>query len=970
MLQVKGISKQYKTGELVQNALSGVTLSFRDSEFVAVLGPSGSGKTTLLNIIGGLDRYDSGDLVVNGISTKQYRDRDWDAYRNHTIGFVFQSYNLIPHQSVLANVELALTISGVSRAERRKRAKQALAQVGLAEHAHKKPNQLSGGQMQRVAIARALVNNPEVLLADEPTGALDSETSIQIMELLKEVARDRLVVMVTHNPELAETYATRIVKLRDGKITGDTDPFAPEDGEAEHQSMGRAKMSFLTSLSLSFNNLKTKKGRTLLTAFAGSIGIIGIALILSLSTGVDKYIEDVQRETMTSYPVQIEAETLDLSGFMLQMGGMRGGLIEESGEEPESGVHADHTELEAVEVLESSITENDLTAIKRYLDDPESEIRQYLGENGVVYTYETQFEVLAKDGDGKVLNTNSDPADLEEDAGEKSAFDQMMEQRNRSMELMLGSGGARNFEEMMVGKDTVVSPVITDSYDLLYGKWPESYDEVVLVVDRRNGIDTDVLYQLGFITGEEYLDIKAQVEEDGEADPISWSYADALDRTFSLVPSCDLFTENNDGTFSEMEETDANLEALAEDGLQLKIVGVIRPISGAANATLRSAVAYTSKLTDWVIEHTDASAIVRAQEADPETNVLNGMAFEAIDDEMKVQEAAEYVRGLGTTEKAQLYSMILYYAQTEAAEEEETVEPTAEPTASPAPEGMPEGGFPEGMEGVEGMTGDLPEDVDPSALTPEQLAALQQGEAPKMPTTEPEMAEALDAWLDGEPDEEILLSFYDQYIAGATLDDNLQKFGKVSYDAPDGISIYADTFEDKESISDCITRYNETVDEDSRITYTDYVALLTSSLTQIVDVISYVLIAFVAVSLVVSCIMIGIITHISVLERTKEIGILRALGASKRNISQVFNAETVIIGFVAGLLGVGVSIGLTFPINAIIAHLTGMADVRAFLPPVAAGILVALSVVITVIGGLLPAKSAAKKDPVTALRTE
>ncbi len=965
MLQVKGISKQYRTGELVQNALSDVSLSFRDSEFVAILGPSGSGKTTLLNIIGGLDRYDSGDLVVNGISTKQYRDRDWDAYRNHTIGFVFQSYNLIPHQSVLANVELALTISGVSRAERRKRAKRALEQVGLAEHGHKKPNQLSGGQMQRVAIARALVNNPDVLLADEPTGALDSETSVQIMELLKEVARDRLVVMVTHNPELAESYATRTVKLRDGRITGDSDPFAPEIGEAEHRSMGRAKMSFLTSLSLSFNNLKTKKGRTLLTAFAGSIGIIGIALILSLSAGVNQYIEDVQRETMTSYPVQIEAETLDLSGFMLQMSGMRGGLVEENAEEPESGVHADHTELEAVEMLESSITENDLTGFKRYLDDPESEIRQYLGDNGVVYTYRTQFEVLTEDGNGKVLDTNSDPADLEENAGEQSAFDEMMAQRSRSMELMLGSGGARNFEEMMVGKDTAVSPVITDSYDLLYGKWPEAYDEVVLIVNRRNGIDTEVLYQLGFITGEEYLDLKAQVEEDGTADPITWSYADVLDHAFTLVPSCDLFTENGDGTFSEMEENDANLESLAENGLKLKVVGVIRPISGAANATLRAAVGYTSMLTDWVIRHTDESAVIRAQEADPETNVLNGMAFEAMDDEMKAQEAADYVRGLGTTEKAQLYSMILYYAQTSAAEEEET----AEPTASPAPEDTAEGGLPEGMAGIPGMGG-LPEGMDPSAMTPEQLAALQQGEAPKMPTTEPEMAEALDAWLDSDPDEEILLSFYDRYIAGATLENNLEKFGKVSYDAPDGISIYADTFEDKENISDCITRYNEGMDEDKRITYTDYVALLTSSLTQIVDVISYVLIAFVAVSLVVSCIMIGIITHISVLERTKEIGILRALGASKRNISQVFNAETVIIGFVAGLLGVGVSVGLTFPINAIIAHLTGMANVRAFLPPVAAGILVVLSVVITVIGGLLPAKSAAKKDPVTALRTE
>ena len=870
MLQIKNISKQYKTGELVQNALKDVSLNLRDSEFVSILGPSGSGKTTLLNIIGGLDRYDSGDLIINGISTKKYKDRDWDSYRNHTIGFVFQSYNLIPHQSVLANVELALTISGVSRSERRGRAKEVLTQVGLGDQLHKKPNQMSGGQMQRVAIARALINNPDILLADEPTGALDTETSIQIMELLQEVAKDRLVVMVTHNPELAQQYSTRIVKLRDGRITDDSDPYDPKteiQGRPEHKNMGRAKMSFLTSLSLSFNNLRTKKGRTLLTSFAGSIGIIGIALILALSSGVNGYISDIQKDTMTSYPITISSETVDMSAMMGMGGGMMGGGMmggTDTETKPDDGVYADYSDIESSEAIASSVIENNLTAFKQYLDDPDSEIQQYLGENGVVYTYNVNFEVYSYDADEKLVNSN---ADTEEVTGSDSSDDfSSMAGGMGGMSMMMGSSasstGAENFSELMVGTNgDTVSRVLTDSYDILYGNWPEEYNEVVLVLDENNSISAGTLYQLGLITADEYI-------------------------------------------------------------------GITEQIANGEEASISTPVAYTSKLTDYVIEHTNESAIVTAQEATPEINVLNGMDFEALDDAAKVEDAKAYISAMGISDKASMYQMIQYYISQNAEEEESSEEETQQ-----APQDA-------GQMGA-GMT------MDENA-----------------------MAEAMDTWLTETPDDEILLSIYEEYIDGASYEDNMEAFGKVSYEAPSSISIYTDSFEDKEAVSECIANYNETVDEDSQITYTDYVELMTSSLTSIIDMISYVLIAFVAVSLIVSCIMIGIITHISVLERTKEIGILRAMGASKRNISQVFNAETFIIGCCAGLLGIGISMLITIPVNAVIQNLLGAATLTVSLPATYAALLIGLSIVITIVGGLLPAKKAAKKDPVVALRTE
>ncbi len=972
MLKLHGIQKEYKTGELLQRALDGVSLSLRDSEFVAVLGPSGSGKTTLLNIIGGLDRYDSGDMEINGVSTKEYKDRDWDTYRNHSIGFVFQSYNLIPHQSVLANVELALTIGGVSRRERRRRAKAALAEVGLAGQEHKRPNQMSGGQMQRVAIARALVNDPDILLADEPTGALDTETSVQVMELLKQVAERRLVVMVTHNPELADAYATRIVKLRDGKIVGDSDPYFPETEEKKAaKKQKKAGMSFLTSLSLSAQNLRTKKARTLLTSFAGSIGIIGIALILALSTGVNQYIADVQKDTMSSYPITISAQTIDLTSLMQQrtsMAGGRPGRTDGEAEEEYTNVRASYRSLETVEAITSSVTENDLTAFKKYLDDPSSEVWQYIGENGIVYTYAVSFEVYTRDAAGELMNTNADPDDIAS-SGSSSGFGGMMRGMS-AMSSVFGGGsrsGADNFTELMAGTDgTGVSRVVTDSYELLFGKWPTAYDEVVLFLSERNMIDAETLYQLGFLSAEEYRAASDAIADGGKAEAASFEYEEILGKTFYLIPACDRYRENADGTFSYVGDGVGGMESLIEDAPELRIVGIVRPIEDAANANVRTAVGYTSALTDYVITHTNDSAPVKAQQSDPEHNVLTGMRFSAPDDETKIEDAKAYVGTLGVSDKATLYSMILYYQSqklmTEAAEGQSSGG-TGSFSGGTGSFSGGTGSFSGGTGSFSGGTGSF---SGGTGSFSGGTGSFSGGGA----MDESMMASLLDRWLEERPDSEILLSVYDQYVAGATYEDNMASFGKVSYDAPSSISIYTDSFEDKDAIADCIVRYNETVDSQTQITYTDYVALITGSITSIIDVISYVLIAFVAVSLVVSCIMIGIITHISVLERTKEIGILRALGASKRNISQVFNAETVIIGFCSGVLGVTVSALFTIPINVILQSLTGSSSIRAALPLLSAAVLVLISVAITVLGGMIPARKAAKKDPVIALRTE
>lgn len=946
MLQLKNIVKTYEVGDLKQDALKGVSISFRENEFVSILGQSGSGKTTMLNIIGGLDRYSSGDLIINGVSTKKYKDADWDFYRNSSIGFVFQSYNLIPHQSVLANVEMALTLAGVSKKERKERAIAVLKKVGLGDHIHKKPNQMSGGQMQRVAIARALINNPDILLADEPTGALDSETSLQIMELLKEIAKDKLVIMVTHNPELAEKYSTRIVKLLDGEIVGDSNPYEEKEETAAPQKRRKISMSFFTALSLSFNNLRTKKGRTILTSFAGSIGIIGIALILSLSTGMSAYISDVQKDTMSSYPLTISAETIDLSAITGARSEMVNDRRNSDSEEKQelTGIYADYTEIEASEMVTSNIVENNLTEFKKYLDDPDSEIQQYLGESGVVYAYDVDFGVYSYDSEGTLINSDADTDNISSFGASDS---QSSSGNGQGFLAALGgtsAAGAENFSELMTGGESgAVSNVVTDSYEVLYGSWPENYDEVILVLDKNNSISAGTLYQLGFITADQYEAAVEKIENGEEADNINLDYAQVCDHTFYLVPACDYYVENEDGTFTRIEDDTLNEEQLLENAVELKVTGVVRPNEDAENASISTAVGYTSKLTDYIIAHTDESAVITAQEAAPEINVLNGMEFEAPGDAEKIADAKEYMGALGVSEKASLYKMMVYYSS-QNAEESGSTQNGTEGTGNGT---EVTGNGAEGMEnGAGGMgTGSMSMD-------------------------ENTMAAALDQWLAGNPDEEILLKFYDEYISCSTYEDNMKSFGKVSYDAPSSISIYADSFEDKDLIAECISDYNETAGDDAQITYTDYVALLTSSVTTIIDGISYVLIAFVSISLVVSCIMIGIITHISVMERTKEIGILRALGASKRNISQVFNAETFIIGCCAGLLGIGVSLLLLAPINSVIERLSGISGLTAQLPLGSSLILIALSIVITLLGGLLPAKKAAKKDPVIALRTE
>lgn len=904
MLQIEKISKKYITGDLVQTALNDVSLNLRDNELVAILGPSGSGKTTLLNIIGGLDHYDSGDLIINGISTKNYTDRDWDSYRNHTIGFVFQSYNLIPHQTVLSNVELALTISGVSKAERKKRAIEALEKVGLGNQLHKKPNQMSGGQMQRVAIARALINDPDILLADEPTGALDSETSIQVMELLKEVAKDRLVVMVTHNPELAEEYATRIVRVRDGKIQDDTNPYhidASQLGQARHENMGKSSMSFSTSLSLSFNNLKSKKGRTLLTAFAGSIGIIGIALILSISNGVNTYISDIQKSTMSSYPISIESQSIDLTSIM-----SAGHNTMESQRKGDVGhdldaVYSNGTELEMVSNVTTSITENNLTEFKKYLDNTDNGIYQHIGENGIVYSYDTKFEVYTHDSEDTLVNTDGSTLKGSESSAPTAS----------PMMSAMSSGSLNNFGELLPGVNGgLISATVTDNYEVLHGSWPSQYNELVIALDKNNEVSATTLYKLGLLPSSEYNELISKIE-DGETvtlDKQKLSYEDILNQTFYLIPNSDLYVKNDNGTFDYIGNNQTEIKNLLEQAIELKVVGIVRPKEDTDTLLITNTVGYTQALTDYIIDYTNNSEVVKAQKASETINVLNGMEFSPSSDADKIKDAKTYINNLGITEKANLAKEMLQVA------------------------------YPNNVTVTSQMTG----------MSETQLASM----------------------LDANLDDNALLSIYDSYISTGSYDENMKTFGVVSLDAPSAINIYADSFEDKDAIADYIEKYNESVDEEYQITYTDYVGLLMSSVTTIINVISYVLIAFVAVSLIVSSIMIGIITYISVMERTKEIGILRAIGASKHNISQVFNAETFIIGICSGTIGIAITLLLLIPANSIIHTLTGTDTVNASLPLSSALLLIALSVVLTLIGGFIPAKKAARKDPVTALRTE
>lgn len=920
MLQLKNIVKSYTVGELTQVALKGISLNFRENEFVSILGQSGSGKTTMLNIIGGLDRYDSGDLVINGVSTKKYRDADWDAYRNTSIGFVFQSYNLIPHQNVLSNVEMALTLSGVSRKERRKRAVEVLKKVGLQDHIHKKPNQLSGGQMQRVAIARALINNPDILLADEPTGALDTETSIQIMNLLKQIAEEKLVIMVTHNPELAEAYSTRIVNLKDGQITSDTNPFDAPEGSVEEKltkNQKRVSMSFWTSLGLSFANLRTKIGRTILTSFAGSIGIIGIALILALSTGMNQYITRVQKETMTSYPITISSQTIDATSIMQLRGQMMGLSSQKETKEEDGKVHADYQSLKQSDAVANNLIQNNLAEFKKYLDNPASEIHQYVGENGIIYSYNVNFDVYAQNPNQQLINTN-----IELDGGNgNSNRPRMFNFAN----MGVNNQSAKNFSEMVAGTNgQPISSVVTDSYDMVAGSWPTGYNEVVMVLNENNSIPVQSMYQLGFITKEQYTSAKNQLANKQDGEDFTLSYEDMLQKTFYLVPSSENYVKNENGSYSQIKNPEYDTDGLMNKSIPIKVTGIIRPKEDAKNATINTVVAYTNLLTNYVIDRANESAIVQAQKNTPEINVLNGVHFNATTDEEKIQDTKEYLLNLSEDEKANMYQLILYYdgksQNQEINEDTNSFDMNALSKLSMNPQS-----------GISGM---------------------------------------LENYLNDSPNTTTLLAIYNDYIGGKSLEKNLASFGAVSYESPSSISIYADSFENKDAIGKEIEKYNNTVGEDSKISYTDYVALMTSSLTTIINGISYVLIAFVAVSLFVSSIMIGIITYTSVMERTKEIGILRALGASKKNISQLFNAETFIIGIFSGIIGIGITLLLLIPINNVIQTVSKIEDLSAVLPLESAGVLILISIIITVIGGLIPSRSAAKKDPVEALRTE
>ena len=883
MLNLQQIVKEYRTGDERVQALRGVSMSFRENEFVAVLGPSGCGKTTLLNIIGGLDQYTSGDLVINGVSTKCYRSADWDTYRNHSVGFVFQSYNLIPHQSVLANVELSLTLSGVSRAERRARAKEALIKVGLGDQLKKKPNQMSGGQMQRVAIARALVNNPDILLADEPTGALDSETSVQIMDILKEIAKDKLVIMVTHNPELADQYASRIIRLLDGQVVSDSDPFevSVQDEATPSKKVKKQRkpsMSFGTALALSLNNLMTKKTRTFMTSFAGSIGIIGIALILALSSGLNAYIAKVEEDTLSSYPIALQESTVDVGEMITTMMGQS----EADGDHEEDRIYSNNVMTDMIEMTLSGVTTNNLEAFKAYLETEGNSVTPLA--SAIQYTYSTQMNVYKADTENGVYQVN--PAQVFNQMGMPSPTESMSDSSMMAGSPMSTLASGNVWQELLNNDE-----LLETQYDVIAGKRPTAYNEIVLMVDENNEISDYTIYALGILDA---ADLKAMFEAATKGEEIpqkpitSYKYEELLALRFKLLVNTDYYEKNAAGTWVDRSSDELYLKDKLANAIELKVVGILRPAENATVSQTGGVIGYRADLMQELVNRVNDSELVKAQQADPDTNVLTGLPFAMAEDKVyTMAEIRTYISKL-PAEQQQAVGMML-----------------------------------------------------------QQMA------------------------MQGKSEQEISATFaaYINRSSDNTYDGNLLKFGAADLDKPNGINIYPKDFESKELIEEAITAYNETVEEADTISYTDYIGLMMSSVTTIINAITIILIAFVAISLVVSSIMIGIITYISVLERTKEIGILRAMGASKRDISRVFNAETMIVGFAAGALGIGVTLLLVLLANAIIYPLTGIANV-AVLPVEGAVVLVIISMVLTLIAGLIPSRVAANKDPVVALRTE
>ena len=1079
MLQIKNVYKQYKTGSLVQKALDDVSLNLRDNEFVAILGPSGSGKTTLLNIIGGLDRYDKGDLIINGVSTKKYKDRDWDSYRNHTIGFVFQSYNLIPHQTILANVELALTISGVPRSKRREKAVKALEQVGLANQMHKKPNQLSGGQMQRVAIARALVNDPDIVLADEPTGALDSDTSVQVMDLLKEVAKDRLVVMVTHNPELAERYATRIVNLRDGKIRSDTDPYIVDENKHKkpvHKNLGKTSMSFLTSLSLSFNNLKTKKGRTFLTSFAGSIGIIGIALILSLSNGVNTYISSVEEDTLSEYPLQIQSTGIDMSSLLM-------GAANDTSEDEGSGEIKVSKQITS---MFSTIGSNDLASLKQYLQSADCPINQYA--KTVEYKYDVTPLIYSSDTNNlRQLNPDVSLASLGISSGVSN---------NSLMSSMMSTNV---FFQMPEDEN-----LYKDQYDVKAGNWPTNYNECVLVLTSSGKVSDFLLYTLGLRDYSELQNLVNQFSNGEDVDTPedlgSYSYNDILGITFKLINNSDCYQyDENYKVWTDKSDNTDYMKGIVANGEDIKIVGIVQPKDGASSAMLSPGICYPESLTKHVMEKANSSKIVQDQIANPDINVFTGKRFDdmsqnnsfdmnslidvdtnALKSAFKVDQSKinvdfgnlnnvlnknslpslnmndilskinfsmssddvqklmsdllngynSYIQNNPEANLSQISKQLTDYLQSkevsdlinkkieEIIKENGSVSITQEQLQSIMTEILD--GYNKYVSDnelvsisdinkylMEYLSSDSAKNIITNNLTnvmqsqnlEKQISDimsqyLQSTMSSMSKSLEREMkasisnlsksmanaisidSNAFTGAFHMKMDEQEMSELFQSLMSRETVtyESNLKNLNYANLDEPSGINIYPKDFEGNNEITNLLNEYNnrmkEQGNEDKVISYTDMVGTLMSSVTTIVDTISYVLIAFVAISLVVSSIMIGVITYISVLERKKEIGILRAIGASKHNVAQVFNAETFIIGALAGLIGVGITLLLLIPTNKIIYAVSNGANVKAALPPVAGIILVVLSIILTLIGGIIPSKKAAKEDPVLALRSE
>lgn len=1004
MLELKNIKKDYPGGGETVQALKGISLQFRKSEFVSVLGPSGCGKTTMLNIIGGLDQYTEGDLVINGKSTKDFKDRDWDAYRNHSVGFVFQSYNLIPHQTVLQNVELALTLSGVGKSERRSRAKKALEQVGLGSQLKKKPSEMSGGQMQRVAIARAIVNNPDIVLADEPTGALDTETSLQVMEILKEISKDRLVIMVTHNPNLAERYSTRIVRMLDGLITDDSAPLSEEEIKKEQEEdkvkterekkVKKPSMSLSTSFGLSLKNLITKKGRTALTSFAGSIGIIGIALIFAVSQGTTAYINALQEDTLSSYPITLEAHSMNLGALMEAFIG----TAHSQEEHDNDAVYQKPMVYDLVNALSSAETiDNDLAAFKAYIEERRADTSDENGLNeaisGIQYTYDTEFLVYTENVDGTIIRSDSQEL-LQELLIEYFGLDMssMMDLGEDyglmdSMGSLFSMGSSMVLWQEMLSGDNgkLVSPLLESQYDVIYGSWPTEYNEIVLVVDENNEIDDMALYALGLKSKEE-IDAVMQAAMNQtaiEVEQQKWSYEEICDMEFRIILNSSCYTlDESTGLYTDLRESNAGLKYLYDNGLSLKVSGIIRPSEDAVSSMLTGSIGYTSELTEYIIEQSKNSAAVTAQLNNPSTDIFTGLPFKEstgdLTDEQKEADFREYISGLDEQGKANAYITIMSIPsqeQIDAAVSQTMDSMTREEMEEMLNEALAQ------QTGVN--TEELADYI--SSMTDEEFNSMftqiiaeqftlqyaQQVQEQMGQMNAQELAAALDMALPSYTTEQCA-EYYEQVLSfsESSYEDNMLALGYVDLDDPATINLYASSFEDKELIEQAIEDYNSTVSELEQIEYTDYVGLMMSSVTSIINAVTYVLIAFVAVSLIVSSIMIGVITLISVQERTKEIGILRAIGASKRNVSSMFNAETVIIGFTSGALGVIITYILCIPINLILHHLTGINTLSAYLPVPVAVILVLISVALTLFSGIIPSRSAAKKDPVVALRTE